>query len=489
MVIYFASAALLLGVAVASSLHISYSVSVFLFILVVALVIIAPITSIRRQVWLVALCICIATFGMGRVYSMPSLHSNELDNMVNQEVEFTGVIVNDLDIREYSTLITLEITEPKFNNKQSLVLVRAPTYTEGEYGDEIKVTGLLSVPESFNTDNGRIFNYPGYLAVSGIGYIVKNAKVEVIAHGKGNPFFSILFSIKNAYLHGISASLPEPAAALAGGITAGEKRSLGQDLLQDFRTAGIVHIVVLSGYNITIIAETLLRSLAFLPLRIGIFAGSFGIIGFALMTGAGASIVRASIMAILALIARALHRPYAITRALALAVVGMVLWNPFILMYDLGFQLSVLATVGLIFVSPVFEKKFTWVPSQFGVREVVGATLGTQFTVMPLLLYQMGTLSIAALPVNVLVLIVMPMAMLFSFVAAIVGLLIPSVAVIGGIPAYILLSYILAIVDISVSVPFAALSVPLFDGWLVMVAYVVMFLWLWRVYKNKAAGS
>lgn len=144
----------------------------------------------------------------------------------------------------------------------------------------------------------------------------------------------------------------------------GVKESLGEGLEEDFVDTGLVHIVVLSGYNVTIIAEAIIRTLSFVSVMAGIYIGGIAIAVFAIMTGAGATIIRASIMAILALIARATGRRYEITRALFIAGFLMILENPYILLYDISFQLSFLATVGLIYLSPVFENIFKFFPKE-----------------------------------------------------------------------------------------------------------------------------
>ncbi|MEK7147475.1 MAG: ComEC/Rec2 family competence protein, partial [Patescibacteria group bacterium] len=105
------------------------------------------------------------------------------------------------------------------------------------------------------------------------------------------------------------------------------------DWLEKFRTVGVIHIVVLSGYNITIVAEFIMRLLAFLPRAARLAGGALAIILFAVMTGGSATIVRASLMAILVVVARATGRIYGITRALLLAGFLMVLHNPKILVF------------------------------------------------------------------------------------------------------------------------------------------------------------
>ena len=134
--------------------------------------------------------------------------------------------------------------------------------------------------------------------------------------------------------------MPEPHSAFLGGITIGAREGLPESLQEKFRTTGVAHIVALSGYNITIVAETIMLFLSFLPQYLAIGGGVIGVILFAIMTGASATVLRASIMALLALTARATGRIYTVSWALFLVGFFMVLQNPKILRFDTSFQLS-----------------------------------------------------------------------------------------------------------------------------------------------------
>ncbi|HET8581383.1 MAG TPA: ComEC/Rec2 family competence protein [Candidatus Paceibacterota bacterium] len=491
--VYGVSAAILAGVALRS--FVPFGGPVMACVLLAAGCLVLASLAARRRAWmtLAAVFLIALSLGMWRMDAASHLSDPALDRALGQQVALEGVISADADRRESSTLLSVRadalVMGGATTSISATVLAVADPYAQGAYGDRVRIEGQLALPEAFDTDTGRQFDYPGYLAAQGIAYEVMGPAITVISHGHGNGIMAWLLALKHGYLSGLTRALPLPESALAGGITAGDKRALGKELLADFRTAGIVHIVVLSGYNVTIIAESVMAILGFLPRAFGITAGALGIAAFAAMTGGSASIVRASIMAVLALVAQAIRRPYAILRALVLTVVGMVLWNPFILIHDPGFQLSVIATLGLIFVTPLLVERMGWLTERFGIREIVGATLGTQLSVLPLLLWQMGTLSLVALPVNVLVLAVVPAAMLLSALAALAGILLPWLAPMLGLPAYVLLAYMLAIVHASVSVPFAALAVPPFPAPVMLLSYAGLIALLVAVHRKRIAAA
>ena len=168
----------------------------------------------------------------------------------------------------------------------------------------------------------------------------------------------------------------------------GEKQSLGDKLTDAFRKAGVVHIIVLSGYNVALVINSVLFvSLRVMPRLLGYGVASVFVIGFAVLTGGSETTIRATIMALLMMTARILNRPAMALRGLFIAAAIMALWNPFVVLYDLSFQLSVVATLGLILFSDKIAKRINFVPSNFGLREIVSTTLATQITVFPLLCF------------------------------------------------------------------------------------------------------
>jgi len=184
-----------------------------------------------------------------------------------------------------------------------------------------------------------------------------------------------------------------------------------------------------------------------------------------------------------------LGRSYAILRALLLAGVIMLVFNPYLLLYDPGFQLSFLATLGLIVVAPYFETLLMVSGRALKIRDYVIATVATQIAVLPLLLYQIGELSIVSVLVNVLVLPMVALAMLLTFVTGMVGLVSPFLATGFGLLTYWSLQYILVIVAFVGSWPLAAVTVPPFPGWIVFVAYAAMGYWWLRRSRVGRLGS
>lgn len=406
-----------------------------------------------------------------------------LENSVGENFEFIGLVAEEPDSRELSTRLT--VLPRGFVEKDSLentpqkilggdrILITTGLFPEFSYGDEISVSGFLKKPKNFETNNGREFNYVSYLAKNDIKYQMFLPNIKTISHGNGNFIKRNLLRLKQIFAGNLQKVIPEPHASLASGILVGAKHSLGKDIEDKFRQTGLIHVVVLSGYNVTIVADFIMRILSFLPKVVGVSGGVVGIFLFALITGGTATVVRASIMSLLVIIARATGRNYDILRALGVASCLMVFQNPRILMSDPAFELSCMATFALVACSPFFERHLQWLPEKFQIRGTVSSTLATQVFLLPMLVYMTGIVSLVGLATNLLVLVIVPATMLMSFLVGLAGFVSLFLSTIVGYFAYLFLNYMLSVVSIFASLPFAYLELPHISYWVVVTFYLV----------------
>jgi competence protein ComEC len=427
--------------------------------------------------------------GILRMQSAVLVGDPALDAQIGKHVSLEGIVSDEPDIRATQVRVPIQIASTSVK-----ILAIFPAYTDVYYGEHVHFSGTLQLPQSFDagagakTDkggspdpsqsdgfSGRQFNYPGYLAAQGISYELDRAKLAAGEGFYGNPLTASAYKIKELFVTGLERALPEPQSGLAGGIDVGDKRAMGKDLTQEFRTVSLVHIVVLSGYNITVVIGALFRVLSWAPRVMRFGAGGFVALFFAVMTGFASASLRAALMALIAISGTLSGRIYRADRALALVSLAMLVWNPYLLVFDPGFQLSFLACSGLLVFSSTFTRLFARVPKLFGLQGTLISTSSAQIAVLPLLLYESGNLSLVSIPANLLVLEAVPPAMLFSAIAAIGGLVFEPLAPIIGFPANALLSYILGVAHFLASVPFAAVMVPAFSAWLLAPIYATLF--------------
>lgn len=433
----------------------------------------------KKESKLLFLSITIIALGLGAArlhFDDLNLDLKSTDKFIGEEVVVKGIISDEPDKRESGVRLTAKMEEISFGGRSLRdnlpeVTVSVDFYPEWRYGDYVELTGILKKPKNFRTESGREFNYVSYLAKDGIYYEVARPHLKLIEHGHGNFVKEALFSVKKSFMEKITAAIPEPEASLLGGILLGAKESLGKELLDDFRATGLIHIVVLSGYNITIVAETIMRVFSFLPRTLPIIFGGGSIILFAIMTGGSATVVRASIMSLIVILGKATGRMHDAALTLFIAALLMLLHNPRILAFDPSFQLSFLATLGLVYLSPILEKYFHFIPGKWQFKELLLSTISTQIFVMPLILYSSGNFSSVALPTNLLVLFFVPLTMLLGFLTGVFGFTSSVISMFFGLLASGLLYYDLKVVEFFSALPFASFNIPNFPLWLMVSMY------------------
>ena len=244
--------------------------------------------------------------------------------------------------------------------------------------------------------------------------------------------------------------MPPEKAALIAGMTIGAKEGFSKEFKDKMSISGTTHIVALSGYNISIISLNVLAILALFLTRSASFYITVAVISlFVLMTGAEASAVRAAIMGILALFAKERERQFSMKNAIIFAATGMVLVNPRVLVFDLGFQLSFAALLGIVYFLPVLQKIFRFEKSGFfSWRENALTTISAQLAVVPLLLGKFGTVSLTSIFANILILGAVPLTMGLGFIIALSGLASEFLAVAIALQAGLLLGYELLVIDV-----------------------------------------
>jgi competence protein ComEC len=475
----------LVGVFVRSFLGIGSVGIVFISVVAVATTL---ILLLRKKVTSVLICIPIGlvafTLGILRFNMINTPVPLFLEQQVGQKVELVGIVSDDPDKRDKSTHIPVDVVDDN-THEYATVLISVDSYTLIHYGDEIRISGKLKKPENFTTSQDKEFDYISYLWKDDIRYTMSYAKTEILSSHYGSRIKEQLFIFKNAVLKKFSLIIPYPESGLMGGLVIGTKDFLSEQLRTEFISTGTIHIVALSGYNVSIVAEAIMKFFgALFSQLVSISLGIFAIIIFVIMTGASSTAVRAGIMGILALVARMTGRPYVAFRGLILAVFFMVLYNPRTLVFDVSFQLSFLATLGLIFVSPVVSKWLKRIHSNF-LREMLSATISAQIAVLPFLVYKMGVLSLSSLPVNILILPFIPPAMLFGTIAGFISFVSHILAVPFGYISYGILHYIFTVVHIGASVSWSALTIKSFPLWATLLCYTGIIFLTWKKYPRE----
>lgn len=466
------TASVVSGVVLRSLFFISPWCGVFLLLMGCFVFVYAWLRERRVAYILAAGCIACG-LGILRVgdpaISLPPVFAHDL----HHRVTYAGVVHGQSEMRDDRERVPILVEK---SGAEAVLLASVSRAERLVPGDRVEITGTLLLPEPFVDERRRWFAYDQYLARDDITLVMPYASLTLQKQAPWYHPLALLARIKNTFIDGMVRALPEPHASLASGIVIGGKFGLGKSIKDDFTRSGLIQIIVLSGYNIMIIAEWLLSLLSRTNIskRVSAIIAGTALIIFVGIAGASATALRALLMASIALYARTTGKTYVAGRALLVTVIILALYNPRLVVYDPGFRLSVAATAGLLWLTPLYEIMLSRI-SLKTFREILSTTLAAQTGVLPLLLYTTGLLSLSALPATLLTTPVIPLAMATTFIAGIFGVLIgpflPLFAIAIGFPAYLATSFLLAVAHLFARIPGAVYTLPPLSAVVVLGAY------------------
>lgn len=359
-------------------------------------------------------------------------HVHELKSLTAQKVTITAQSTSDAVYGNKSqiefTSNNIHLVSPKNESLAGSFKISGFGAQMIYRGDKVRVSGKLFPMRGSN--QGRI----------------AYAQLEILAAGH-----SFINDITRRFSAGMQSALPEPQASFGLGLLIGQRTNLPQNIVTALTAVGLVHIVAVSGYNLTIIVRGVGR------LKLGSkyqkLILSLSLIGiFVLITGFSASIVRAALVSTLSLWAWYYGRKIKPMVLITFVAAVTALWNPFYLWGDLGWYLSFLAFFGVLVIAPIISARLFKNPPKM-LSLVVIETLSAEIMTLPLILMTFSQISIIALIANALVVPLVPLAMLLSAVAGIAGAVVPQLAGWVAFPAQIILTYMLDIVHILASLP------------------------------------
>lgn len=378
----------------------------------------------------------------------------------------TGTVTAEPDVRDQYIQLRLATEHVTFAGTvtpvEGVVLAQTPRTVDVRYGDRITATGLLIAPAEFDT-----FSYADYLARSGVYSIMRNAAVEVQSSGHGFAPLMWLLDIKRTASNHIRQYLPDPQAALLTGILLGNERGIAPEVGEAFQRVGAAHIVAISGFNMVILSGVVTR--LFERFRWSPFAAAAGgilvISVYTILVGANVAVVRAAVMSGLLVIGTAMKRQTYVPASLALVAILMSLVNPTVL-WDIGFQLSFFATLGLALYTTPLSRWFNALlarlfPSQTAARigdfltEPLIVTLAAQILTLPLTVLYFGSLSPVVVLVNLLIVPLQAVLLIVGLLATMIAFVSPLVAQVLYWFDLVLLSWTIGVVQTFASLPFA----------------------------------
>lgn len=348
------------------------------------------------------------------------------------------------------TLRAVEVDGTALPAEARLRVFVAPVYDVAP-GDRVVVRGDL-VPSRLGGGEALLWREAAY----GIVGVVRFGELLAREEGRGMPLLRLNAKLRERF----GAYLPEPYAALLGGMLLGGRDALGAELEDAFVRAGLIHLVVLSGYNIAIVVAVLLLLVRAAPRMVGSVVAILAIAGVVAFAGAEGPAVRAGIMGGVAALGLSVGRSAHALAALMCAMLLIGLANPLALAYDASIHLSVAATAGVVAAaSPIAQWISLAVPFRF-ISEALGATLAAQVAVTPLLWHIAGAVSVVALGANVLVAPFVPLVMLLGATLLGASFLSDAIASVLAVAVEVLLRWIVGVAHFWATMPWSTVTLP-----------------------------
>ncbi|HET7142984.1 MAG TPA: ComEC/Rec2 family competence protein, partial [Anaerolineales bacterium] len=400
------------------------------------------------------------------------------------EMLVTGTLAKPPDYRDTYTNLRINVEAVDSGSGDlpvsGLLLVRVPIHETYEYGERVRLRGNLKTPPE-----NEEFSYRDYLAREGIYSYMSIAEVTVLPGNDGISFYTAVYALKEKLLQNTYRLFNDPEASLLAGILFGVDTGLTRDLQNAFKNTGTAHIIAISGFNIAIIAGafySLFKNI-FGERRGAVFA-ILGVVLYTVLVGAEAAVVRAAVMGCVALIARLLGRRQMALNTLLVVAAGMCFVNPFFV-WDVGFQLSFFATLGLILYAEPFSNFVNGLISRYSksdtsaltriINDNILLTFAAQLTTIPIMAYHFKRISLISFVANPFILPVQPAVMIASGLAVFTSLVIYPLGQLMAWIAWPFATYTIRIVELFDSVPHGIIYLGDSSIWLVTSFYIALF--------------
>ena len=403
------------------------------------------------------LAVILAVFCFGvLVYDLFPHQAPSIANVPSSSVRVSGVVDAEVERRVDGQRLVLDDVTFVDEPREGKLLVWVPLYPEIEYADELVFNCRVQHPEPFEG-----FAYDTYLATKGIYAVCFQPQyIDVHASTRWSVIGGIL-SIKSLAVNTLHDVLPQPHASFLSGLLFGGSTALSGDLKDDFRATGTSHILAASGYNVSIFSVTLLAILlsSVLGRRRGLILTTILLVLYVIIAGAGAAVIRAGIMGFIVVLGKWISRKPYLLNVMLLTASLMLLFNPLLLLYDVGFQLSFVATIAIVTMTEPLSQRLEFIPSVLGLREAFAGSLAAIVLTLPIVLWHFGTVSLIAPFANLLVLPLVPYAMAATVVGLAVGTISDLVGSLVALPAWALSNIMLRVIEAFGSIPFALAQV------------------------------
>ena len=375
------------------------------------------------------------------------------DTLVGSRVRVAGVIADDVD------------TNPRGHKVVKLKDIRV---------GEDKAAGNIWV----TTGDSRALRRSDALVVTGkatkgfgsFALTMYDARIDSVERSS---YSDVALEVRDTMVKGVRSTVQEPAASLGVGYLLGQKSMLSPELSEALVMTGLTHIVVASGYNLTILVRLARKAFENVSKYLAALSGVSLIVGFIAITGMSPSMSRAGLVAGLSLWAWYYGRKMHPVTLLVFAMAVTLLVNPSYAWGDVGWALSFAAFAGVMILAPLLQAYLWGKEAVSSVGRIVIETTAAIVMTMPITATAFGNISIIALFANVLIVPFVPLAMLLTFIAGVTGSMFGSGAHFVGVPVELVINAMVWIINRCAEVPWAQLPLA-FPTWSLMIWYTLL---------------
>ena len=436
----------------------------------------------------ISACVVVLLLGAARLQSvLPGNAATQISGFNDRQYDLliTGTLVQPPDYRDTYTDLRLQASQVDTGLDQfkvsGLVLARVDPNQTYRYGDNLRLRGRLLTPPE-NED----FSYRDYLAREGILSYMSSPEATLLPGTTANPILAAVYSLRDASLGNVYRLFLDPEASLLAGILLGVDSGLPARLEQAFIDTGTSHIIAISGFNIAILAGVFMWFFGrlFGP-RLGAIVALVGIVFYTVLVGGGPSVFRAALMGALSIFALQVGRRQDGLTALAFTAAFLAFFAP-LSPWDVGFQLSFFATLGLILYGTPFQSAAEgFISRHFPASdaqklaallgELVLLTLAAQLTTLPIVAYQFQQVSLVSFIANPFILPAQPLVMILGGLAVFISLFVYPLGQLAAWIAWPLTAYTIRMVEFFDSVPHGVIYLGGFSLAFVILFYAALF--------------
>lgn len=424
----------------------------------------------KKKIIIIAVCIVPCLLSCLQINNLNNKY-NKMYKLDDENIEITGTVCSQIKETDYkySTNIKLE-------NKLKLTVYidKKEDVSKLEYGNKISVIGTYKKPTERRNYKG--YDYMKYLKTKKIcGSLIVDSEVKLIKTKNVNPIFAIINKLSLIFKQNLKKLLSEQEAELEQGILLGDTSDIESDIKDDFRECNLSHMLAVSGAHLSYLVlgiNTVLSKKSFGIRRRKILSIIFILI-FMVIVNMSPSVVRAGISTIIAIFATLIYRKQDTYTTISIALLLTLLNNPFAI-FDVGLQLSYLATLSII----VFYSKFT--QKQFNNKvkkylyESAMLTFSANILILPITIYEFNTIPINSIMSNLLAGPLLGICIILGMFTVIISIILFPVSKLIAFPLQIILKILIKIIELISKIPFGNYTVK--TPWFIVVflTYVII---------------